>query len=89
MGEKSGGAQLFSFRAHQNSTSPKWEENGEIKQSSGRPRHLSTILLKNLYLFKIAESVIKFCLKKLKINLVILNKCESFSRIVDHVTCLP
>ena len=36
----------------------------EIIQSSGRPRHLSVILLKNFYLFKIAELVISFCLKK-------------------------
>ena len=39
-------------------------ENGEIIESSGGPRHLSTISLKNFYLFKIAESVINFCLKK-------------------------
>ena len=37
---------------------------GEIIESSGGPRYLSTILLKNFYLFKIAESVINFCLKK-------------------------
>ena len=35
----------------------------EIKEFSGGPRHLSTIPLKNFYLFKIAESVINFCLK--------------------------
>ena len=33
---------------------------GEIIDSSGRPRHLSTIPLKNFHLFKIAESVINF-----------------------------
>ena len=33
---------------------------GEIIQSFGRPRHLSTILLKDSHLFKIAESVIIF-----------------------------
>ena len=37
---------------------------GEIIESSGGPRHLSTIPLKNFHLFKIAESVINFCLKK-------------------------
>ena len=37
---------------------------GEIIESSGGPRHLSTILLKNFHLFKIAESVINFCFKK-------------------------
>ena len=36
----------------------------EIVKSSGEPRHLSTIPLKNFHLFKIAESVINFCLKK-------------------------
>ena len=34
---------------------------GEIIQSFGRPCHLSTILLKDSHLFKIAESVISFC----------------------------
>ena len=60
---------------HQNILSPNWEkievkkrmptkaEFGEIIQSSGGPRHLSTILLKGSHLFKIAESVIKFYLK--------------------------
>ena len=38
-------------------------EDGEIIESSGGPRHLFTISLKNFYLFKIAESVINFCLK--------------------------
>ena len=37
---------------------------GEIIESSGGPRHLSTIPLKNFHLFKIAKSVINFCLKK-------------------------
>ena len=48
--------------------------------------HLSTIPLKNLYLFKIAESVISFCIKKIS-DLVILNKWKSFSGMVDYVTC--
>ena len=39
----------------------------EIIQSSGRPRHLSVILLKDFHLFKIAELVISFCFKKKKI----------------------
>ena len=37
---------------------------GEIIESSDGPRHLSTISLKNFKLFKIAKSVINFCLKK-------------------------
>ena len=37
----------------------------EIIESSGGPRHLSTIPLKNFHLFKIAESVINFCFKKI------------------------
>ena len=37
---------------------------GEIIESSSGPRHLSTIPLKNFLLFKIAESIINFCLKK-------------------------
>ena len=37
---------------------------GEIIEYSGRPRYLSTIPLKNFHLFKIAEPVINFCLKK-------------------------
>ena len=37
---------------------------GEIIESSGGPRHLSTISLKIFHLFKITESVINFCLKK-------------------------
>ena len=36
----------------------------EIIESSGGLRHLSIILLKNFNLFKIAESVINFYLKK-------------------------
>ena len=38
---------------------------GEIIESSGRPRHLSTIPLKNFHLFKITKSVINFYLKKI------------------------
>ena len=38
---------------------------GEIIESSGGPRYLSTIPLKNFHLFKIAESVINLCLKKI------------------------
>ena len=41
---------------------------GEIIGSSGGPRHLSTIPLKNFHLFKIAESVINLCLKKFLTN---------------------
>ena len=41
---------------------------GEIIDSSGRPRHLSTIPLKNFHLFKIAESVINFYFKKKNSN---------------------
>ena len=37
---------------------------GEIIESSGRPRHLSTIPLKNFHLFKITKLVINFYLKK-------------------------
>ena len=37
---------------------------GEIIESSSRLRHLFTIPLKIFYLFKIAESVINFYLKK-------------------------
>ena len=40
---------------------------GEIIESCGGPCHLSTISLKNFHLFKNAESVINFYLKK-KIN---------------------
>ena len=70
--------------AHQNILSPNWEkievkkqmptkaEFGEIIQSSGEPRHLSTILF-----------------KKKKFSLAILNKCESFSGMVDYITCPP
>ena len=39
-------------------------ERGEIIESSGGSRHLSTIPLKNFHLFKIAKPVINFCLKK-------------------------
>ena len=63
-------------------------ESREIIQSSSGPRHLSTISLKDSYLFKIAKSVISFCLKK-NSNSAILNKWESFNRMVDHVTYPP
>ena len=39
----------------------------------GEPRHLSTIPLKNSYLFKIVESIINFYFKK-KFTSTILNK---------------
>ena len=51
--------------------------------------YLSTIPLKNIHLFKIAESVISFCFFLKKINSIILNMCESFSGIVNHITCPP
>ena len=38
-------------------------QQGEIIESSGGPRHLSTISLKNFHLFKIAKLIINFCLK--------------------------
>ena len=38
---------------------------GEIIQYSDGPCHLSTILLKDRHLFKIAESLINFRLKKI------------------------
>ena len=38
---------------------------GEIIESSGGPRHLYTIPLKTFHLFRIAESVINLCLKKI------------------------
>ena len=60
----------------------------EVIQSSGEPRHLSTIPLKDSHLFKIVESVISFYFKKFY-NSIILNKWESFSGMVDHVTCPP
>ena len=41
---------------------------GEIIESSGDPRHLSIIPLKKFYLFKIAELIIIFCLKKISNN---------------------
>ena len=63
-------------------------ESREIIQSSSGPCHSSTISLKDSYLFKIAESVISFCLKKIS-NSAILNKWKSFNRMVDHVTYLP
>ena len=46
---------------------------GEIIQFSSGSRYLSTIPLKNFHLFKIAKSVISFCLKKIS-NSVILNR---------------
>ena len=49
---------------------------GEIIQSSNRPRHMFIIPLKDFHLFKIAESVISFYLKKIS-NLAILYKWES------------
>ena len=61
---------------------------GEIIQYSDRPRHLLTIPLKDHNLFKIAELLINFRLKKFS-NSAILNRCEFFSGMVDHVTCLP
>ena len=60
----------------------------DIIQSFGGPCHLSTIPLKGFYLFKIVESVISFCFKKIY-NLTILNKWKSFSGMVDHVTWPP
>ena len=57
----------------------------EIIQSSGGPCHLSTIPLKDSYLFKIAKSVISFCFKKIS-NLAILNRWEFLTEMVDHVT---
>ena len=38
-------------------------DDGEIIESSDGSHHLSTILLKNFHLFKIAEPVINLCLK--------------------------
>ena len=61
---------------------------GEIIQYSDRSRHLLTIPLKDHHLFKIAESLINFRLKKFS-NSAILNRCEFFSRMVDHVIYLP
>ena len=61
---------------------------GETIQYSDGPRHLLIIPLKDCHLFKIAESLINFRLKKFS-NSAILNMCESFSGMVDHVTCLP
>ena len=53
-----------------------------------RSRHLFTISLKNSHLFKIAESVISFYLKKFS-DLTILNMWKSFNEIVYHITCPP
>ena len=41
---------------------------GEIIEYSGGSRYLSTISLKNFHLFKIADSVINFGLKKFLTN---------------------
>ena len=41
---------------------------GEIIESSSEPRHLFIIPLKNFHLFKIAESIINFCLKNFLTN---------------------
>ena len=65
-----------------------WSEHREIIQYSGGSCHLSTILLKNSHLFKIAKLVISFCFK-IFFNSTILNICESLSGMVDHVTCPP
>ena len=65
-----------------------WSEYREIIQYSGESRHLSTILVKNSHLFKIAKLVISFCFK-IFFNSTILNICESLSGMVDHVTCPP
>ena len=46
---------------------------GEIIQSFSKPHHLSTIPLKDSHLFKITESVINFCFKKIS-NSTILNR---------------
>ena len=61
---------------------------GEIIQFSGGLRYLFTIPLKDSHLFKIAVSVISFYFKKI-FNSTILNRCESFSGMVDHVTYPP
>ena len=42
----------------------KWVVFEKLYSPHGRPRYLSTILLKDSHLFKIVESVISFCLKK-------------------------
>ena len=60
---------------------------GDIIQYSDEPRHLLIIPLKDRHLFKIAESLINFRLKFFS-NSAILNRCESFSGMVGHVTCL-
>ena len=48
---------------------------------------MSTILLKDSHLFKIAELVINFYLNFFS-KLAILNRYKSFSRMVNHVICL-
>ena len=60
----------------------------KLYNSHGRSRHLSTISLKDSYLFKITESVINCYLKKIS-DSIILNKWESFSGIVNYVTYPP
>ena len=60
---------------------------GEIMLSFGGPRHLSIIPLKDSHLFKIAELVISFYFNFF--NSVILNRCKSFSRMMDYVTYPP
>ena len=52
----------------------------------GGPHYLSTISLKDSHSFKIAESVISFCLNFF-FDLEILNIWGYFSEMVDHVTC--
>ena len=59
-GQKSGWLEFY-FHTHKNPSSPI----GEIIESSSWSRHLSIIPLKNFHLFKIAKSVINFCLKKI------------------------
>ena len=60
---------------------------GEIILSSC---HLSTISLKKSHMFKIAESIISFCLIFFFFsNLSILNGWEFFSETVDHVAYPP
>ena len=61
---------------------------GEIKCTYGGLLDLFIVSLKNSHLFKIVELVISFLLKKIY-NSVILNMWESFSGMVDHVTCPP
>lgn len=71
---------LYLYKSH----SKQWE----IIQSSGGSRHLFNIPLNNSHLFKIAKSVINFYFKKI-FNSAILNRCKFFSKMVDHLSCLP